>query len=568
MKKHQASVGKNQKQKDEEDVKRKNVIEEKKRHERVSITLAQTQELAFNNSRITELLRNYERSMAKHKESLPLAPREKVDNAKLLREMLQSNSYYLAYDEDGKLIHDESAINNDAVMNSTDLLDETLVNSLRESLLIAARFGIYQDESTLSFQGHSSSSLAKNIIVNLHTNHHPNLNIQVDGEEDGGGGEDIISPNVRKLTRGSSATSILSITPKNGYRSIKSPKNNHRNTLIDLPHLFEEDSQFTTQELKSKTGGNTFKSIYQTRLNEHVSEALYGKETPLEGDKGAFNKSIEQQVEGIKIKMENKRLLVASKEEETKVIVSPKGIIGGVSLGVGHRRITSRGGIEDIENQSINVLKRAQLKKTDSKREVLMKFNEALVDIVGGNVGGILGGEKKEVEEEEEGKINDETRIKREIEERARTTLNHIKTLIKENDTAGSEYISHLWALSMVKEMQREGGVEISGDGSKNLGDIGLNIFDYHDKKESYKYTYEELKEMWRLAALKKQKKIKEGGKESEEITRGQAKRMARWEKLWLDAKRRQVEDLAKKKRIDLNKLENNIAESNKPKWS
>ena len=75
--------------------------------------------------------------MAKHKESLPLAPREKLDPKKQLEEMLTQNSYFFAFDESGEFIDEGD--------RSDSLLDPALINGMRKrnQSLVFNSMGMY-----------------------------------------------------------------------------------------------------------------------------------------------------------------------------------------------------------------------------------------------------------------------------------------------------------------------------------------------------------------------------------------------------------------------------------------
>ena len=136
--------------------------------ERVSNALEQTLELGYTNERITSLLHNYERSMAKHKESLPLAPRQCRDPKKILEELLATNSYFISFDEDvSKHTLNSASVSTAAAGGAPStsssmyepMIDPKLVNGLRESLLIAANFYDSKDARQYgSDEGVASSS--------------------------------------------------------------------------------------------------------------------------------------------------------------------------------------------------------------------------------------------------------------------------------------------------------------------------------------------------------------------------------------------------------------------------
>ena len=119
---------------------------------------------------------------------------------------------------------------------------------------------------------------------------------------------------------------------------------------------------------------------------ETHSAIIYGSNALL-GTKGSMMTSMEDNVkkgkEHINKDLESKKKPSLQPASSSSIKSSSANILMSPSHHAHHEAV------KDIESQSINVLKRANLKKTDSSKEVLTKFNQTLLNLVHGdsNVG-------------------------------------------------------------------------------------------------------------------------------------------------------------------------------------
>jgi hypothetical protein len=494
--------------------------------------------------------------MAKHKESLPLAPRQKIDPRRFLNELLAFKS---------KEIFDDGIEYFTSELEERDVeVDEDLVSSLRDTILIAAIYNNLapKEKSMVSPKGEVRRSMQSSGATSPTASSNdmggatsPPRLTKKESTMNVLGGPPAAEPTVGALISPSSQSKVamLKRTPSAIMRGGESTK------LLHINKLFEGDI-IGSDELSKKVGGGVFHAIHEMHSNNPLSSsAIYG-EQPLMGHNGLFKQQIGDKLrevndEGLKPRTLSSSmaiLLPASPQSD-----GPKPVKAQHKRNISHGSATPNKGAANIQQDSVDILKRAALKRSDSRQEIVLKVSTAFMGIME------EGAAKQESSEATISAALSSVRSgiltppRPTIEQKAQKTLEYLQQLVANNNVSASTALAEIWAKEMAQQVRETEPALADSSVSVEMAKVDSSIQELRAVVGSKddRISSHDVIAFWK-SKLKKKKGAAGGGSVSSGIDTGASpglrvikkqKEVPRWERLWLDAKRRQDEDTSKK---------------------